>query len=153
MKDLIAELERAEVGSRELDAKIAVATFDEFSPSGDLVYAKLPNRYDHCTAGTYWRKSRSGASLYTAPHYTTSLDAALTLMPEGWGGVLGLGCSGRTWLWKSNHTSSKEGAMAPTGKLPALNLCIAALKAIEQEKSGPAEVQPGAGPPNRKLGS
>ena len=27
------------------------------------------------------------------------------------------------------------------------------LKAIEHEKSGPAEVQPGAGPPNRKLGS
>ena len=77
LSDLIAKLEAAPEGSRELDAAIAVATFSEPYGDDDLIYARQVDKDDDCAAGTFWRKSRSGASLRTAPYFTTSLDAAL----------------------------------------------------------------------------
>lgn len=57
--ELIAKLEKAEAGSRELDACIA----EMLSPSDDPAY-------DAMLYGDY------------PPRYTTSIDAALTLVPE-----------------------------------------------------------------------
>lgn len=82
---LIAKLEVAQIGSRELDAEIAVAIFSEPSPSDDLIYAKVPHADERCVPGTYWRHSRSGASLRTAPEYTAEkhdLTAAMELVPD-----------------------------------------------------------------------
>ena len=62
MKDLTAELERAEVGSRELDMKIR------------LHICPLSNN----------PKTVSIVHSVRCPSYTTSLDAALTLVPERW---------------------------------------------------------------------
>ena len=56
MKDLIAKLKAATEGSRELDASIHLTLNLPRQPHGGKYY----------------------------PPYTTSLDAALTLVPEGW---------------------------------------------------------------------
>lgn len=143
LEALIAKLEAAEKGSRELDAEIAVAIFDEAVAKDDLIYAKLPHpRYDDCAPGTFWRHSRSGASLHTAPRYTTSLDAALTLVPEGWWAdvftPIGVNpAQGNLWTGEPPYYQDQETeGFAPT---PVLALCIAALKARRSSQKPAAQ--------------
>ncbi len=65
-----------------------------------------------------------------APHYTSSVDAALTLVPEGW--FFGLGNNGnakgdwKPWAWVAQPHIDAWRVSAAT---PALALCAAALKA------------------------
>lgn len=90
LAELVERLEGAEGGSRELDARIAVAIRYGLPPLNPLAlgqrYVRLPTPNDEAAAGTYWvSSSRGGLSLWTAPEFTTSLDAALLLpLPEGW---------------------------------------------------------------------
>lgn len=84
ISELIEKLEKAESGDRFLDAAIAVATFETISADEDLIYAKAVVPSDKCTPGTFWRVSRSGMSLRTSERYTSSVDSALSLVPEGW---------------------------------------------------------------------
>lgn len=147
MKELIKRLEEASEGSRELDAEIAVAVGHRVPsvPDGaeDLAYAKLPTIHDKCEPGTYWIVQRSGMFLSTAPRFTTSLDAALTLIPERWaveavswwpGGGSGevslLPChQDKDGIWW--HTATDGPRIETEAKTPALALCIAALRAQE----------------------
>lgn len=64
LSDLIARLEAAKEGSRELDRKIAFAVNWNGFQNEDQIYKE--NADD-------------------IPNWTQSLDAALTLVPEGWG--------------------------------------------------------------------
>ena len=105
---LIARLEQAARGSRELDDEIA----ELCAPTDDARMAAFENGRD-------WPDL-----------YTTSLDAALTLVPEGWR-VEHIGQNWGMTRWDAElHTAddvpSGVTAEAPT---PALALCIAALKA------------------------
>lgn len=103
VKDLIEKLEAAPEGSRELDEIIAVVM--------DTV-----------------KIIQSGAhKLMDFPYYTFSIDAALTLVPEGWGLLMDLRKTCRVRLEDGN---SKPWIYAIT---PALALCIAALKAREEK--------------------
>ncbi|MDH3376209.1 MAG: hypothetical protein OEQ39_04475 [Gammaproteobacteria bacterium] len=111
MKDLIERLEAAESGSRELDANIAL------SMGGSVKLVPGPN-------GAQW------------PHYTTSIDAALTLVPEGWRWqVSGFEASGEACVDSLALDLERYGAAAT----PALALVIAALRAMEAENRERAE--------------
>ncbi len=109
MKALIAKLEAATEGSRVLDCFIAYGLHPDFISEADC-----------------------------APHYTTSIDAALTLVPER--AVWALSCNdeypglfrGTVMPRLSDDNASDATVHAPT---PALALCIAALKAREEELS------------------
>src|SRR3990167_10374686 len=60
------------------------------------------------------------------PHYTSSIDAAMTLVPEGW--AYHIHCI----PWDRMNASVSNGedkAFGANAKTPALALCIAALKA------------------------
>jgi hypothetical protein len=75
---LIALLEESKEGSMELDARVHVARdpsrFEITAWSSDIM------------RGAVWEKLPEGMHRYTsAPPYTTSLDSALSLVPEGWG--------------------------------------------------------------------
>lgn len=85
MGDLIARLEAATGADRDLDASIAVAITPTQKTDDDLIYARERDKdgSDATHPGHYFIKSRSGASARTAPLYTSSVDAALTLVPEG----------------------------------------------------------------------
>ncbi len=111
--DLIARLEAAEGPDRGLDAEIARL-------KGYEVHDKLWVRV------TSYDGHEKGA-LSPLPHYTASIDAALTLVPEGWG-------------WSFGQTPTDEGVEyhaqvnwepIVAGGTPAIALCIAALKARE----------------------
>lgn len=130
MKDLIERLEAAAEGSRELDAEIAreVGTAPEEGPA--------PYAW-HFDGWDFYRAEAADAHVpmrrWGLKHYTTSLDAALSLVPEEW------------TAWALNSTRRKRSFTAELSRLtecdsgedwrhasastPALALAIAALKA------------------------
>lgn len=63
------------VEDREQDARIAVALENSTKDESGLFFT-IPLKEDRCAKGTYWRNSRSGASLHTAPEYTKSFSQA-----------------------------------------------------------------------------
>lgn len=78
LEKLLKKLEAATGGSRELDMRIAQAIRTAQVPSELLRLEK---------AGLAFRDSdahETGYCLAVLPHWTTSADAALTLVPEGW---------------------------------------------------------------------
>ena len=118
MTELIAELEAAKEGSRVLDARV----------------------HEHNAIAPDWEKWLVGGMPFgrisdQVPHYTTSLDAALTLVPEEWR-VSHAGTSADDG-WHFNliaRTTNTETGRCWSNS-PALALCIAALRARQAVES------------------
>lgn len=120
MEGLIKRIEGAADGSRELDSDILIAFYAgrrevKMKPGSDT--AHIINRGDICEHRTTIR----------VPNYSTSLDDALSLVPEGcsWFAEMNNGNGHAGIHWPKCDPASKFGhaATAP------LALCIAALKA------------------------
>lgn len=116
--DLIAKLEAAEAGSRKLDHAIHAAVG---SPGSD------DPRYFAFLHGDY------------PPCYTTSLDAALTLVPEGLYWIVGHGKTSPNELpfgaiISTSLPRHEERGTAEHNASAALALCIASLKAREADR-------------------
>lgn len=136
MDDLIKKLESAECGSRELDGKI----YRRVELSKGHLYRETPEGWQTNLHGTALNPVWSD-SLASAPHYTTSLDAALTLVPEGWGWQVSDRApnphAGRAYLHNRelhfvgvfDRPNPRFECSEETAATPALALCIAALKA------------------------
>ena len=135
MDDLIKKLTEAECGSRELDALV----------DREITY---PNWRDTVgkqevpvgSAGSV-RPSIPSDYLRTAscPHYTTSLDAALTLVPEGWAFRLTRTTGGECEA--TVHDAGNRGVPCRyeeqiSSNLP-MALCIAALRARQVSDQEP----------------
>lgn len=124
--ELIAALEKATEGDTFLDADI-----HEAAGRGYVI---------ENTSGEAWfvkdKPSAVRQTQYEVPRYTTSLDAALSLVPKdprgGWFWRVGYGsqCGGWAHLNRvhPDHCEQKDEASAE-GATPTLALCIAALKA------------------------
>ena len=132
--DLITRLEAATKGSVKLDCEIALAVgwtifrhtvqnnydsvWDEWLPPGKLPGAGIPGQM---------------------PFYTTSLDAALTLVPDGWTVARISQTDRKGWnveLREGYLSSYNRVVIAPykyNAPTPALAMCAAALKAREAE--------------------
>ena len=129
MSDLIARLEAAEEGSRELD--FAIAEHLGMHPRWSKSTTKARKMHRHVDGGPI-------------PAWTGGIDAALTLVPEGWDYSIGTDTrkdeSARKYGWArvmeraedhpGHYTGNELYAEAAT---PALALCAAALKARESE--------------------
>jgi hypothetical protein len=129
IEELIARLEKATGPDRELDAEIHWFLHGHKSDAEGLAaYKRLGAAaavYDELALQSNWRAyDRS-----FVPRFTESIDAALTLVPEGYSFDVVMQpwrsstpkCSANVWSGLSFN------AMAET---PAIALCIAALKAI-----------------------
>jgi hypothetical protein len=146
--DVIAKLETATEGNRELDAEIALNANQKFSgwvrhPAADggptwMVGELWPSLKEFVD----WRDNQHGAAAPCdqAPPYTHSIDAALTLVPNQWWVtidqyIVKANADPRKWrVWlkylgdpESDHPKLFE-VFSPS-YTPALALCIAALKA------------------------
>lgn len=124
-EELIAALEKAEAGSRKLDA--AVAAF--LAKDDDYTSIEQNFRgYDWCVR---YYPGPPGPEYSRVPRYTTSSDAALTLVPDNHTVDMAIcpemGVVTRVYSGPVRENSAGE----PTGRgnAPALALCIAALKA------------------------
>lgn len=129
MRELIERLEMAQKSSRELDRAIDLAMNPEarlWSPEwwsgGRDEYLRWPDT----PAPKDWPLGETVAHYRHVHHYTSSLDAALTLVPEGYGWCL------------YDDGSGEMGPQPEPGRLlegdgfegatPALGICIGALK-------------------------
>jgi hypothetical protein len=124
LSELIARLEAAKEESRELD----IAIFEE-------VFDCEPRRYsDNPRARLKWwyKRGTDRVVAYNAgeiPCFTASLDAALTLVPEGWRtDPAKQGLDGR-WFWALVNDRNGHFIGSTLCATPALALVIAALKA------------------------
>jgi hypothetical protein len=123
--DLLARLSAATKGSRELDAEIYAATSWDAGVLTTEEWKAVIERYSRdypCDA--------CGSTAYqSCPRYTTSLDAARTIVPKGWRWIIeDLGDdSFRVSLRQSYEQGLREHSV--TGRNPALAMCIIALAA------------------------
>ena len=138
LAELIAKLEAAPEGSRELDCEVALGI--------GWVYEKRGNSrkrwwYKPDVTNDYNRSSDNYWSEYPAIQFTTSIDAALTLVPETARLTIQRCFDNRQcrliWRAEVNTGVGWEGTWrefkSPEGSFPALALCIAALKAREAQ--------------------
>lgn len=137
---LIERLEKAEAGSRELDAEIA-ATLRMPPPDAPAWIVDWDGPYvAHTRAGRVAVQHTNGETgvYWSAPAFTTSIDAALTLLPEGWDFSVDSGSDGYSaTVWKrgnyydggTGEWRTDEISMVNRCQGPALALCIAALRA------------------------
>lgn len=138
--ELIERLEKAAAPDRELDGRIwAEVDGRDVRRLENIEYWGLPglvarNRnapHDECVVGCFEAEKflTVGQRPPIAP-YTASLDAALTLVPDGWAATVNTFC----WV-ELNRTkvsaADGEGVHVRHAQKPAIALCIAALKARE----------------------
>lgn len=111
MDDLIAKLEAATEGSRELDAEIE----NILAGGSDADLAYILEDIERTTR---------------PPHYTTSLDAAATLIPEGsiWCVQTDWSLPGRASISIDSHI--RDVAVRADAATPALALTIACIRAM-----------------------
>ena len=118
MSDLIARLEALAGPDRDVDEAIACLIADPHPKHGKPI------------------------GMINARHYTVSVDAALTLVPEGWAwfvewiGAPFLEGRARLWIPAQRTQKLKIENITCDAKNPAIALCVAALKARQA-----AEVQ------------
>lgn len=111
MKDILSRLETSEAGSRELDEAIA----------RDLGWVETPLVYGSC----FKRPDGTRATWLDIPHYTTGIDAAMTLIDDAWHYEIHRAGHYEKWIYDVTVNAEYEG-IADT---PALAICIAALHA------------------------
>lgn len=119
---LAARCEAAEGANRELDCLIATA----------LGWREVPNpTFAGGLVGRWYRADGTMSDHFGVPRYTALLDAAMTLVPEGW--IVALEIfpeEGSEALLRDDRINpvrlSNQEASAAT---PALALCAAALRA------------------------
>ena len=123
MKDLIAKLEAAPEGSRELDDAIFEVVTGKSAYQMSVAFGDIEAPLRRMTG---------------LPHYTTSLDAALTLAPEGWDwlvrndgdGAFANLTRGGTPIMLENEQINPDWQDTPTlAANGALALCVACLRA------------------------
>lgn len=113
--ELIERLEKATGPSRELDLAIA---------------QHLPPSTEYSLTTVQMRGGRP-----PVPSFTSSIDAALTLVPEGWRTTHAYGGGDYWWHWnltKDAKEYDEKNFASGKNKHPAIALCIAALR-IQQE--------------------
>ena len=112
---LLANLEAATGPSRELDAEIATVIFGRPRASGNVGEPQVLHWWDRAVG------------FAVAPRYTESLDAARTLLPEGWFALIDT--RGRADVRYAPIDQSGYRREVADAATPALALCIAALRA------------------------
>lgn len=147
---LIDRVAGAGGADREIDAALHVALIKPEQYQDDLRYFRLPTpSMDHmemCAPGTYWLKQRSGASLHTAPAYSESLDAALSLVARvlpGWSYAHGnqaprFDANPRGhdhWARVFPRYEQQDGSGNQYASTPALALILAMLRAKENDNA------------------
>ena len=116
-EQLIEKLEAATEGSRELDGEIIMEVCE------DAIVAPWPT--EDYALHVFHGDELLGANKAELPHYTTSIDAAITLIEKG-----------SRWEIQQDRTASfasVDGVQSGRCSSSAIAICIASLKAQEHE--------------------
>lgn len=125
MSDLIKRIEAADGPDRDLDAAIweylgLAPKYDNSKNNYGCWHYRGEGRY-HFADDSSWGRNKY------APEYTSSIDAAMTLVPEG--AHVTITMDGDFWLVAINGFVSRS-------KYPALALCAAAMKSVMAKNEG-----------------
>lgn len=121
--DLISRIESADGPDRGGDAEIAAAV-RYFPKNGGFVWKNdLEPNCPEVGRVTCVTSLGTGGPHYESPRYTASIDAALTLVPEGWSYVIRPGYVGL------RHPRNPENDVTSWANDAALALAAAVLKA------------------------
>ena len=136
---LIERLEKAGEGSRELDCEIAAHS--QTPAIGDLMKeADVETLLAPCAFGIGLSDDdyegylpETNADYYGVPHYTTNLQDALGLVPDGWHWLChdGSGLEDHPGGFASLHPDG-ENYVYGRAATPALAMCVACLRALEK---------------------
>ena len=145
--ELIEALEQATGHDRKLDDAIYLLAGFCLHKQSDLTYsgAQSDTGFDCiCGANSWGARGKHGERLHDrSKPYTSSIDAAEKLVPEGW--TIHLWWRGgwppEAKLWKHGKEPNPTDIEAE-GATPAIALCIAALKA-RRASDGPATSREG----------
>lgn len=135
---LLADLERATEGSRELDAKVAAELrilpktaqswmknwAGGFAPYPDFKPGQVALIHSDGTPGVHWASA----------HYTTNLQDALLLVPEGLFLHMSRYSKGHEPRCDAHIYSERRDEFTADAATLPLALCIACLRAIAAEK-------------------
>ena len=119
LEALIAKLVASE-GSRELDVRIARQVGHEHDDVHGRTFAEVYEKYG-------WEKMASQGASWDVPFYTTSIDAALTLVEEGEWWSICVNLDDR--VLSEAEVGGCSGDNPGISASPALAICIAALRA------------------------
>lgn len=118
---LIAALQKATVGSREIDADI----LRSLAPDVKIALYCIGDEEPICFHGEPFVENRG-----EVPTYTTSIDAALALVPDGWNRRLSESDNHNWWVeLREGFETSYNRVIHAEARTAPLALCIAALKA------------------------
>ena len=135
---LIEDLKAAEVGTREFDVRIALAFGIE--PEGLFpltleTVIKLCGGVESAVLEGFF--DRENSVVKNLPQLSTSIDAAMTTIREGWSFRVmksGTGDQGQAEIWDPMKTPSLDNTIRVIGcASPAMALCIASLSAMLEE--------------------
>lgn len=137
LDELIARLEAASEGSRELDALIHAAVVNPpVMVDGGSWKGDVPAAYEPMSVVIGRLPGKDLAELTGCPRYTTSLDAAMGLVPEGMEYEIStLYNIARAAVGLNVNDGPWRGESALPENMP-LALCIAALKARNHGNEG-----------------
>lgn len=124
--ELIAALEKATEPSRGIDCKIYLAVV------GLAQYEQLV--WHGANPVIRYNPGPPDVAFHGIPRYTASIDAALTLVPEGMEWVV-FGAGGAD-VWHVGNDATLHRIDETYASTPAIALCIAALKAMEATDDG-----------------
>lgn len=132
-KSIAERIEALEGPCREMEAEIYSARNPHMKPVTPVAKYRGrffdPSKTTNIAAQSY---HISGGATGIAPRYTTSLDAAMTLVPEGWLPIID--CTyirPEVELHPTDESSFGQGRRFGKAATPALALCAAALRAQE----------------------
>jgi len=132
MTDLIARLENAPEGHGELNVRIwaEIDNRDVIIDAGNYFAESRKSPFDECLLGHWSRAGFQEADRHPPwPHYTTSVDAGLTLVPDGWEWEVSTECAEIFPLDFSLHDNPNSILIRSfPARTPALALCIACMK-------------------------
>ena len=132
--ELIAALEKATGPDRELDCEIALAV-----DGGEIVWKMANYTMESHPARRYASSDHVGGyGNAPVPQYTASIDAALTLVPEGWtrdvdatAPEMGIAVT----LYEPKGGPDGKRAIGDHAS-EAIAICLAALRATERGEAG-----------------
>lgn len=136
LDDLIALLEKAEGPCRKLDAEIAVAL--RIPPSGSHNNEWARKNFPVWRAGdgkvVCIHDDGSSGPFWVVLEHTSSIDAALTLVPEGWRWAVNYDPDrGPQYAAAVKRSGDDWPRVFDMARSPAIALCVAALKARKEQ--------------------
>lgn len=135
LTSLIERIEAATEGSRELDVLVGAA-IDLRVDEGHLSFR---NSFEICGMEQMLRMAESHQNIWreALPRYSTSIDAALTLLPEGWWWSAGV-CRRENHASVGSEIGTVEGELIfeMFGSTAPLALLAAILRARQTEGQG-----------------